>query len=305
MRHELVTSDLQFNRELLQSRDSEGDVGISMETPDQAEPRDLPLMIIANARRVQESLRVIEELAKVPDSGLDSEKFKQSRFSLYTIERVLFSRLLRKDKTKNITGLYVIIDTQALGERSHLEVARQVIHGGAKVIQLRDKLQSKKELINLSRRLQNLCTKHNVLFIVNDYLDVALASDADGLHVGQGDLPVETARNLLPIDKILGCSTTTVEQALAAQADGADYIAVGSIYPTGSKATATLVGLERLRKVRKAITGPVVAIGGINENNVSEVVTAGADSVAVISAVLAARSPEEAARRIANKFEQK
>ncbi|GAH84117.1 unnamed protein product, partial [marine sediment metagenome] len=158
---------------------------------------------------------------------LDSEKFKQARFSLYTIERTLLSKLLRQDKIKGIPGLYVIIDTQALKGRSHIEVASQAIRGGAKTVQLRDKLQSKKELLPIAQQLRNLCTEHNVLFIMNDYLDLALASGADGLHLGQNDLPIKVARKLLPIDKILGCSTTTVDQAITAESEGADYIAAG------------------------------------------------------------------------------
>ncbi len=305
MRHRLVTSDWSFNQKLLQSRDSERDIGINIEAPEQAEPKELPIVVVANARRVQEALRTLEELAKIPDttSKLDSEKFKQARFSLYTIERTLLSKLLRKDKIKSIPGLYVIIDIQALKGRSHLEVASQAIRGGAKTVQLRDKLQSKTELLSIAQQLRNLCAEHNVLFIMNDYLDLALASDADGLHLGQNDLPVKVARKLLPIDKILGCSTTTVDQAIAAESEGADYIAAGSIYPTSSKETAKLIGLEGLSQIKQAISLPLVAIGGITKDNAAEVLAAGADSVAVISAILQAESPEEAARQIAARFE--
>jgi len=309
MRHSLITSDWSFNQQLLQSRDSESDVGINIEAPEQAKQRELPLMVVANARRVQEALRTLEELAKIPDTTpkLDSERFKQARFSLYTIERMLLSKLLRKDKIKSIPGLYVIIDTQALKGRSHIEVASEAIRGGAKTVQLRDKLQSKKELLPIARQLRNLCTEHNVLFIMNDYLDLALASDADGLHLGQNDLPIKVARKLLPIDKILGCSTTNIDQAITAESEGADYIAVGAIYPTSSKTSTTIpakvVGLETLRQVRQAITLPLVAIGGVNKDNAADVLAAGADSVAVISAVLQAESPEEAARQIAARFE--
>jgi len=305
MRHELVTGDWSFNKQLLQARNSEGDVGISIEAPEQERQRELPLMIVANSRRVQESLRSVEELAKLPDitPHLDPEKFKQARFSLYSIERNLLSRLLRQDKIKHMPGLYAIIDTQALKGRSHIEVASQIIRGGARTIQLRDKLLSKQELLPIAQRLKELCTEHNVLFIINDYLDIALAADADGLHLGQDDLPIKAARKLLPIDKILGCSTTTVEQAITAEADGADYIAIGSIYPTTSKETAKVIGLDRLRQIRQAVTLPLVAIGGITKDNAAEVIAAGASSVAVISAILQAESPEKAARQIAARLE--
>jgi len=303
MRHELVRSDWSVQQQLLQARDSEGDVGIDIEVPGEEKQREIPVTIVANARRVQESLRVMEEMAKAPGLSLDSEKFKQARFSLYTIEKALLSRVLRQDKIKRLFGLYVIIDTQALRGRSHIEVAGQAIRGGAKVIQLRDKVHSKRELLTIAQELRNLCAEQDVLFIMNDYLDVALAVDADGLHVGQDDLPVKEARRLLPIDRILGCSARTVDKAAIAQSEGADYIAVGAMYPTSSKETAEVVGLERLKQIRQAVTLPLVAIGGINASNVSEVLTAGADSVAIISAVLGAEDAEGATRRIANMIE--
>ena len=275
MRHELIRGDWSFHQQLIQWRDSTGDVGINLEAPEDKE-RELPVAVVANARRVQESLRVMEELAKIPDIKLDPERFKQARFNLYTIEQDLLSKLLRQDKMKNIRGLYVIIDTQALKGRSHIEVAAQAIRGGAKTIQLRDKLHNKKELLPIAQQLKNLCDEHNVPFIVNDFLDLALAADADGLHLGQDDLPTKEARKLLPIDKILGCSTTTVEQAIAAESEGADYIAVGSIYPTTPKETAKVVGLEMLRQIRQAVSLPLVAIGGITKDNAAEVIAAGA-----------------------------
>jgi len=305
MRHELIRSDSAFQQQLLGSRDSAADVGRDTEVPGEGKERDLSLVLVANSRRVQESLRVLEELAKMPGLShqLDTEKFKQARFNLYTLEQTLMSKILRQDKTKRLSGLYVIIDTLTLQGRSHVEIARQVIRGGAKVIQLRDKTLSKKELLPIAHQLKNLCTEQGVLFIMNDYLDLAIEAEADGLHLGQGDLPVAVARKLLPIDKIVGCSTTTVEMALAAQAEGADYIAVGSIFPTSSKETAKVVGMERLRQVRQAVSVPLVAIGGITLDNVAEVITAGANAVAVISAVLAADSPEAAARKIVKRIE--
>ncbi|MDP3880124.1 MAG: thiamine phosphate synthase [Dehalococcoidales bacterium] len=306
MRHDLIRSDFSFNRQLLQSRDAESDVGAHLEVPGEERGRELPLVLVANSRRVQESLRTLEELAKVPPiiPELDPAKFQKARFDTYTIERKLMSRLLRQDKAKLIAGLYVIIDTQALKGRNPVEVARQVIAGGARTIQLRDKVLGKKELLPVARQLRDLCAERNVLFIVNDYLDVSMEVDADGLHVGQDDLPVKVARRLLPIDKILGGSARTLELAAAAQAEGADYIGVGSMYPTSTKETAEVVGLDRLRQMRQAISLPLVAIGGITLENVSKVMAAGADAVAVISAVLGAESPEEATRKMAGTLEK-
>jgi thiamine-phosphate pyrophosphorylase len=305
IRHGILKGDLSFNQQLIQSRNSESDVGVGIEALGEEKHRELPIMVVANARRVQEALRILEELAKIPDitPKLDAEKFKQARFSLYTIEQELLSKLARQDKTRNLTGLYAIIDSQALGGRDHLEVASQLIRGGAKVIQLRDKLSSKDKLLPIAQQLKKLCSGSGVLFIMNDYLDLALATGADGLHLGQEDLPIVVARRLLPIDVILGVSVTTVKQAKAAEADGADYIALGSIYPTSSKEKPKVVGLERLRQVRRAVSLPLVAIGGISKENVAEVAAAGAEAVAVITAVLKANDIAEAARQIIDGFE--
>ena len=138
---------------------------------------------------------------------------------------------------------------------------------------------------------------------MNDCLDIALASGADGIHVGQEDIPISAARHLLPIDKLIGCSTTTAKEALKAEADGADYVAVGSIYPTQSKKSVTVVGLERLCKIRASVSLPIVAIGGINADNARTVLDAGADAVAVISAILEGDSVERATRKIAKRLE--
>jgi thiamine-phosphate pyrophosphorylase len=306
MRHDLLRSDSSFQQRLLQARDSKSDVGVDIEVAGDKKEREIPGILVANARRVQESLRSMEELSKIPDCipYLDSEKFKKARFDLYSIEQALLSRLLRKDKTQRISGLYAIIDTDSLKGRSHVEAAAPAIMGGAKIIQLRDKLLSKKELLPIARQMRELCSKHNVLFVINDHLDLALAADADGLHLGQDDLPVKVARKLLPIDKLIGCSAATVEQAVAAESDGADYVAVASIYPTSSKEMAEVVGLDRLRQIKKAVSLPLVAIGGINKDNAQEVIAAGAVSIAVISAILQANNIQEAARQILDKIEK-
>lgn len=305
IRHGILETNLDVNTRLLQARNSEGDVGIDIEAPEQKQARDLPTAVIANSRRVQESLRTIEELAKLPENPLklDSNKLKQSRFQIYTLERKLLFGLLRREKTERLRGLYVIIDTQSLKGRSHVEVAQQALKGGARTIQLRDKTPDKRVLLPIALQLKKLCAEHNALFIMNDYLDLALASDADGLHLGQQDLPIGVVRKLLPADKILGCSANTVEQAVAGQAEGADYIGVGCIYPTASKDDVIVVGEERIREMKKAVKLPLVAIGGINEKNAAEVINAGADAIAVISAVVGAESPEAAARELVKKIE--
>jgi thiamine-phosphate pyrophosphorylase len=307
LRHDLIRGDLPFNLDLLRARNAAEDIGAELEVAGEAREKDLPLMVVANSRRVQESLRVLEETARLPEVALklDSRRFRQARFELYTVEQELVSRLMRREKAGKISGLYVIIDTGVLQGRDPIEAARQVIEAGVKVIQLRDKTTEKKRLLPLARELQALCREKKALFILNDYLDIALAAETDGLHIGQSDLPVEVARRLLPPDKILGCSVDTGEQARAAEAAGADYIAAGCIFPTSSKRDVELVGVERVRQIRKATRVPLVAIGGINRSNAREVVEAGADSACVISAVLCAPDIGRAVRELRTAIEAK
>jgi thiamine-phosphate pyrophosphorylase len=303
MRHNLVKRLSQFGQALMSERNAEFDVGIGSEI---SHHQDLLALVMANARRVEEALRVVEELSKLPDlsSALHSKDFETARFNLYTLQRELLSRLTRRQKIEQLTGLYVIIDTDTLGLKGEIDAARKAIKGGAKVIQLRDKQRSKGELLAISQKLGDLCSKSNVLFIVNDYLDIALASEADGVHIGQGDLPPSVIRKELPVDKVIGLSTSTVSEARKAETEGVDYVAVGSIFPSPTKPEVTVVGLERLRQVRKAVSIPIVAIGGINRQNIAEAMAAGAAAAAVISAVLNQKDMQSAAHQLVKEIEK-
>jgi thiamine-phosphate pyrophosphorylase len=310
LRHGLAQQTKSLGVGLLCGRDPEHDVGRPGSQDREPVPKATSLqglldLIAANAKRVEEALRVIEELAKLPemDSLLDSAGFEQARFALYALEQDLTSKVSRRGKTDRIAGLYVILDRQFLTDGSESEVARKVIDGGARIIQLRDKQSRKGELLLIAQELRELCSQAGVLFIVNDYLDLALAVDADGLHIGQDDLPLHVARRELPIDRIIGCSVTTSSQAMKAQNEGADYIAIGSVFPTATKKEAVVVGVDAIRELKRTISTPLVAIGGINESNVAEVVAAGADAVAVVSAVLSGRDVQGAARKLATRMD--
>jgi thiamine-phosphate pyrophosphorylase len=309
LRHSIVITGSSLQEQLINSREADTDVGADMKSINEPPGKDMKAVLIANSRRVQESLRTLEEIARMPGSPdeLNTDKFRQARFLTYTIEKELFSKLLKQDKQNKIRGLYVVIDTELLKGRSHVSVAEQAINGGARIIQLRDKVRGKKQVLETAGGLRKLCSERDVIFIVNDYADIAVAADADGLHLGQDDLPVKEARKILPVDKIIGCSTTGVKQAVAAQESGADYVAVGAIYPTESKLSTTtpakVIGLDILKEVKQAVSVPVIAIGGINIGNVAEAVGAGADAIAVIGAVLGAESPEEASRMMTSSIE--
>jgi len=192
--------------------------------------------------------------------------------------------------------LYVILDGQASGGRRLDELLDAVLAGGCRIVQLREKTMPPAEIFPLAQALRRRCREAGALFIVNDRVDLALAVEADGAHVGQDDLPAREARRLLPPPMILGVSTHNADQARRARDDGADYVAVGSMFPTGSKIGFELVGPELVRRVRADIPVPLVAIGGITRDNLSQVIEAGADAVAVISAIGNARDPAAAVR---------
>ena len=193
--------------------------------------------------------------------------------------------------------LYVVLDRTAARGRDLDDLLAAVIEGGCRMVQLREKEWPSGRLLPLARRLRERCGRAGVTFVVNDRVDLAVAVRADGVHVGQDDLPARVARPLLRPGMILGVSTHGVEQARAARDDGAGYVAVGSMYATATKPDFELVGPALIRKLRDEIRVPLIGIGGITHDNVVEVVRAGADGVAVISAVCAAPDPASATRR--------
>ncbi len=211
---------------------------------------------------------------------------------------------------EGLRGLYVIIDPALARGRDEVEVAREALAGGARLLQLRDKAREKGLQLPIAEALRTLCRERGAPFIVNDHVDLALAVAADGVHVGQKDLPVSVVRRLVPREMIVGCSTNDPAEARQAEADGADYVSVGRLFPTGSKEDTRPATVETVRAVKAAVSLPVCAIGGINETNIDEVLAAGADIVAVIEAVIAAADPSagsgqavrEAARRLAARF---
>lgn len=201
---------------------------------------------------------------------------------------------------ERVRGLYVITDDTLVPGRGHIEIAKAALEGGARLIQLRDKRRDAGELLPIACELRAMCAEANALFIVNDRVDLASACGADGVHLGQTDLPVSEARKLLGPGLIVGVSVENAEQVEQAEAAGADYLGVGAIYGSSSKGDAGApVGLEQIRNFRGRTILPIVAIGGITLNRIPEVREAGADSIAVISAVVAAEDPSAAAWSLA------
>ncbi len=198
--------------------------------------------------------------------------------------------------------LYVITDENLSLETGLMEKVRQAIEGGATVIQYRAKNKSSKQIYSEATALKKLCREYGIPLIINDRVDIAVAVDADGVHVGQDDLPVEVVRRIIGNGKIVGLSTKTLEQVVEANTLPVDYIGFGSVFPTTTKKDATLSGIEMLREAVKLSIQPVVAIGGINAENVDSVLQTGCENVAVVSAVFSADSPFKAAQLLKQKI---
>ena len=196
--------------------------------------------------------------------------------------------------------LYVITDSSISNGKTDFEVAKLAYEGGAEVVQLRMKNASGCEMLAQAKKIQKLADDMNKIFIVNDRIDIAMASDADGVHLGQDDIPLVDARKLMGDEKIIGISVSTTEEAVKAYGDGADYVAIGSIFNTQTKEDAgDGLGLDAIINIRKAVPDiPLIAIGGINLGNIKDVIRAGADAAAVISAVVANKDIKKAAHAL-------
>ena len=195
--------------------------------------------------------------------------------------------------------LYLVTDRSWL--KAGETLAGQVeaaLEAGATCVQLREKHTSKEEFLTLARELKDVCARYGVPLIINDDVEIAREVDADGVHVGQEDAACREARRILGPDKIIGVSCHTVEEAVKAQADGADYLGLGAVFATGTKDDATVMSHHELKRICQTVTIPTVAIGGINRDNILQLAGSGVDGVAVVSAVFAQEDKEEAVRAL-------
>lgn len=192
-------------------------------------------------------------------------------------------------------SLYLCTDRNLLNGKNFEETIELAIKGGVSIVQLREKNCSSRKFLEIATSVKNITSKYKIPLIINDRIDIALAVDADGVHVGQDDLPCKTAREILGAEKIIGVSVSTVAEAIQAENDGANYLGVGAIFKTSTKTDAEIVTLETLKKIRDSVKIPSVAIGGINKDNLSQIKDF-VDGVAVISAIISNENPEDAAK---------
>jgi thiamine-phosphate pyrophosphorylase len=205
----------------------------------------------------------------------------------------------QKKSLLNEIDFYLVTDS-GLSKKGTLSDVNESIEAGCKIIQYREKDKSTKEMIDETSEIKRICGER-AIFLVNDRIDVALAVDADGVHIGQGDMPIETARKLLGEDKIIGLTVHNVDEAIEAEKRGADYVGLGSIFDTSTKKDAGKgIGPARIREVKNAIKVPVVAIGGINKENCRSVIENGADSLVAISAVVCSDNVKKETREFIN-----
>lgn len=296
---------------LLAGRDTPGDVGTTISTETERHRTDAADVFTAAAKRLPEALRTIEEYAKILDPQL-SAAVEAIRYRAYDLEQRL---ALRSDRAARFarTHLYVLI-TESLcanaaaapggpassppSSAGWLQVAEQAIAGGADCIQLREKNLDDGERLARARRLASLCRRQNVLCIVNDRPDLAVLADADGVHLGQTDMPLPDARRIVGPHRLIGLSTHTPQQLRDAIAAAPDYIAVGPMFATTTKPQDQIAGPELLARAAQETDIPIVPIGGISACNAGILVSAGAKRLCVCSAVIAAQDPRLAARQL-------
>lgn len=300
LRHDFAIATAGFVADAILHRDTPGDVGTTTKTVTEQSRDDVAHVVTAAGKRLGEALRTIEEFAKTADVSVASQ-VESIRYRFYELERQLAHSLHRAACGVANLRLYVLI-TASLCKLPWLDVAKQAIDGGANCIQLREKDLESAELLIRARAIAQLCRPHSVLSIINDRPDIALLSGADGVHVGQTDLPAAEVRKLLGAGKIVGVSTHNLEQARQAVRDGADYIGVGPFFKSTTKPRDFIAGPAVAKEIAEKISIPAVAIAGITEQNVDEVLATGIKAIAVSSAICCADDPKAAAARLKAKL---
>lgn len=302
IRHRLAQYAAQMNDlERIHGRDTDGDVGTSNTAPGEYERVDLHHLIRANCERIKQSLRVLEEISKLPGAanvGLAAkvDAIESIRYEFYQFEKRLLTAFENQTRWQD-KHLYVLIDGQP-DTQSFCGLVDQLIRARVDVIQLRDKQLADRELLDRARHLVERTQGTNSTAIINDRPDVARLSRADGVHVGQSELSVKSCRQIIGPTGHVGVSTHSLEQAQAAEAAGADYLGVGPIFPSQTKSFDATHGTSLAAATVESIAIPWFAIGGIDEGNLDSLLECGVRRVAVSNAITGAKDPYSAATRL-------
>ena len=247
-------------------------------------------IISSNAGRVQEALRVIEEFSRLHNYEL-SKVASEIRYEIYTLEIDLLSlsKLKKSEKILKENSLYVITEQK----ENLLEIIEEILIAGVKIIQHRFKSGTDKDNLQEAIQIKNLCKSYNSLFIINDRVDIALASNADGVHLGQDDLDLKTARELLGYSKIIGVSANNEIDISNALRDGCNYIGIGPVFETTTKKDKKPLGIDKIKTLTKDLNIPWFAIGGVKTNNISYLKDNGFKKVALVSQIMNSKDPKE------------
>ena len=293
MRHDLAGLMGSFpERLLLGARDTLHDVGTTISTVQERERSSATDVVRANAKRLQESLRTLEEFSKIfsPELGTAFEKL---RYQSYTIERALLLGTHAREQLAE-ARLYVLV-TEELCRASLFGTVAEAMAGGAQVIQLREKYRPDGELLKLAREIRGMTRKAGVLFIVNDRPDIARLAEADGVHLGQDDMPLREARRIVGADSLIGISTHNLDQVRRAVLEGASYLGLGPTFPSRTKTFEEFPGLEFVAQALAETSLPAFALGGVNLETLPALKAIGCRRVAVSHAVCAAEDPRQVA----------
>ncbi len=275
--------------EIRQARNTPEDVGTDLTHPQEESRSSIEVLLQANLCRVQEALRVLEEYGKLYQTQMGGI-CKQMRYRVYALE----SYLLNQDRLKLLEKSPLYLVTSPTDDL--LDAVESALQGGLTLVQYREKEADDNIRLAQATQLCQLCHQYGALFIVNDRVDLALAVDADGVHLGQQDIPIALAKEVLGFQKIVGRSTTNPDEMAAAIAEGADYIGVGPVYATPTKPDKKPAGLEYLKYAATNCPIPWYAIGGIDVSNLHEVLSAGTTRVAVVRAIMQADNPRSVVR---------
>ncbi len=278
---------------LLEARDTLADVGTSISTEQEWQRTSVQAVVQTNARRLQEALRSLEEYGKIVSIDF-AQSIEKIRYHSYTLERAVVQGAKARDRLAD-AQLYVLV-TDGLCRASLIGTVKEAALGGAQIIQLREKDCDDRTLLQRARDVREVTRSVGVLFIVNDRPDIARLVDADGVHLGQDDVPIQGARRLLGPDALIGVSTHNLEQVRRAIVEGASYIGVGPTFASRTKEFGSFAGLQFVQEAVAETSIPAFALGGIDLENVAEVVAAGARRIAVSAAICAAEDPRAAAR---------
>jgi thiamine-phosphate pyrophosphorylase len=281
MRQELASW---HSQELRASRDTPGDPGTELTHPREEQRSSIQHLLQANLCRVEEAMRVLEEYGKLYDPDMGTT-FKQMRYQVYILESNLLA--YRRHQLLEKSRLYLV--TSASDQLFFTVEA--ALQGGLTLVQYREKVADDSIKLSHAQKLRQMCHHYGALFIMNDRVDLAIAVDADGVHLGQQDVPIALARQLLGPQRIIGRSTTNPDELQRAIAEGADYIGVGPVYETPTKAGKAAAGLEYIQYAAKHASVPWFAIGGIDPSNINDVLASGAQRVAIVRAIMQAEQP--------------